>query len=207
MNRLKILRPIVGMLLSTMVLLQASASAEVIDFDGLPKETVVTDQFPSATFSSSTGNSNRAIEYDGADSLPNILCTGPIGEPQNCIEDTYIDFAIPVNDLTFWAIAANVSGPTATFNVYEDGVFSGSVLLNGGGGNVFADLSQFSDVTRLEIVDILDDPNNRSGIGWDTFSFTLASEVPEVPAVSWWGLITMVLLLLGSSTAIMRWRR
>ena len=192
----------------TVALMPASVSADVIDFDALPDGTVVTDQFPQATFSTTTGSENTAIGTSAdADTPPNILCTGPVGEQPTCIEDTYIDFTVPVNALTFWAIAANRHGPTATFNIYEDGVFSGSVPLDGGGGNVFVDLSEFANVTRLEIVDILDDPD-RNGIGWDTFTFTPVSPDDDggVPAVNGIGTMLLLLALLGTGFHFLRRR-
>ena len=195
----------VGLTAVAVALMPASVSADTIHFDDVPHGTIVTDQYPQATFSSNAVNENTVINTArGPNTLPNILCSGPVGEEPNCIEDTYIDFTVPVNDLTFWAIAANFPGPTATFNVFEDGVFSGSVPLDGGAGNVFVDLSEFINVTRLEIVDILDDPDLRNGIGWDTFTFT---PVSPVPAVSYRVLPVLPLLLLTTSTALLLWRR
>jgi MYXO-CTERM domain-containing protein len=153
----------------------ATASAQtVIDFDTLAGGTVVTNQYPGVTFSSSAGNQNYAISRPGsANTAPNILCSGPVGG-LDCLQDTYIDFATPVNNLTFWAIEANVVGVTAQFNVYENSVFSSTVNLNSSGGKgnqEFVDLSSFNNVTRVEIVNILNDPINEQGIGWDTFRY------------------------------------
>lgn len=146
----------------------------VIDFDSLGNGVVVTNQYPGVTFSSSAGNQNYAINRpNSAHTAPNILCSGPIGG-LDCIQDTYIDFAIPVNNLTFWAIEANVAGVTAQFNVYENFALSATVNLNSAGGKgnqEFVDLSAFNNITRVEIVNILNDPINEQGIGWDTFRF------------------------------------
>ena len=152
-----------------------SAQSVVIDFDGLASSTVVTNQYPEATFSSSAGNQNTAFISPSAHSIANILCSGSTSAGIDCLQDTYIDFTNPVKNLTFWAIEANVAGVTAQFNVFESGSLSATVDLlvpvGGAGNNEFVDLSAFTNVTRLEIVNILNDPNNENGIGWDTFSF------------------------------------
>ncbi|KAA0214536.1 MAG: PEP-CTERM sorting domain-containing protein [Leptolyngbya sp. PLA3] len=148
-----------------MAVAAAPAFGTVINFDELASGTIVTNQYAEATFSSSTGFSNTAIAFSG---WGNILCT------PGCIEDTYVDFTNPVNNLMFWAIEANFAGHTADFNVYENGVFAGTVALvsaGGGGNHQLVDLSSFSNVTRLEIVNILDDVIQENGIGWDAFSF------------------------------------
>jgi len=168
--------------------LASSAQAlTVIDFDGFSG--VVTNQYAEAVFSSSVGSANHSFAFGTAHSGPNILCTGGTTGGIDCLRDTYIDFTNPVNDLTFWAIEANVAGVTAQFNVFTNGSFAGTADLvssGGGGNNEFVDLSAFSNITRLEIVNILDDPNNENGIGWDTFSFNV------VPAPS-----SAVLLAIG----------
>jgi hypothetical protein len=45
------------------------------------------------------------------------------------------------------------------------------VSSGGVGNNEFVDLSAFSRVTRVEIVNIFNDFGTENGIGWDTFSF------------------------------------
>ncbi len=176
------------------VFVTSGASATIIDFDNLADETVISNQYPEATFSSSAGNVNLAILHGSNHTPPSILCTGPAGGSQTCVEDTYIDFTVAVTDLTFWAIQANAPGVTAQFNVFENDTFAATVDLVSSGGNPndeFVDLSSFSNVTRLEIVNILRDDAAESGIGWDTFTFT---PIPE-PA-------TLSLLVLGGLLAI-----
>lgn len=171
--------------------LVSAAGAEVIDFDGFTGE--VTNQFASATFSSDAGFSNFATGFPTAHSGANILCTGVQGAI-DCLQPTYVDFTNPVNDLSFWAIEANAVGVTAQFNVYENGAFSATVDLVSSGGfgnNEFVDLSAFSNVTRLEIVNIFNDFSTENGIGWDTFSFTV------VPAPGSAVLMAMGLLSAG----------
>ena len=76
--------------------------------------------------------------------------------------------------------SAGLAGVVATFNVYEDGVLTASVPLNGlgGTGSLTVDLSAYQRVTRLEIVGIDPDPAE-NGIAWDDFSF-----VPNIVQVT-----------------------
>jgi hypothetical protein len=149
----------------------ASASAQVlIDFESLPLGTVVTNQFPEVSFSSSPGNVNSVT---GPLQSGQFICTGPPGAQPTCIEDTYLDFTVPVSGLTFVAVEANCSCPAAFFRIFQDGIFTDTVVLVGLGtsGNKRVDLSAYPSITRLEIVDIVDDPVAENGIGWDEFSF------------------------------------
>ncbi|HZW09885.1 MAG TPA: hypothetical protein VFF69_08270 [Phycisphaerales bacterium] len=159
----------------------AVAQPVEINFDDLASNTIVTNQYPEATFSSVAGVDNMAFGFATADTPPNILCT------PGCLEDTYVDFTNPVNDLSFWAIEANVAGVTAQFNVFENGALSGTVDLVSSGGignNEFVDLSSFSNVTRVEIVNILNDAGNENGIGWDTFRFTVIPAPGALAAIA-----------------------
>lgn len=169
----------------------AHASLVVINFDNLASGTIVTNQYPEATFSAGLGV-NTAFSFGAAHSAPNIICT-PL-----CIEDTYIDFTNPVKNLTFWAIEANAAGHTADFNVFVNGAFAATVPFISAGGslhNEFVDLWAFTNVTRLEIVNILNNPTSENGIGWDTFSF----EVVPAPGAA-------ALLALGGLVAVRRRR-
>jgi hypothetical protein len=154
----------------------AAGAQTVIDFDDLPSPTVVTNQYPEATFSSNNGELNTAFSFATAHSLPNILCSGT-AQVTDCVRDTFIDFTEPVSNLKFWAIEANHPGVTARFNVFESGRFAETVnfVSLGQVGAQLVDLSAFANVTRLEIVDILIDPSE-NGIGWDTFSFSTSEE-------------------------------
>ena len=169
----------------------AATGQTVINFDNLNNNDVVTNQYPGVTFSSSAGNQNYAINRPGsAHTAPNILCSGPIGG-LDCIQDTYIDFSTPVNNLTFWAIEANVVGVTAQFNVYENNAFSTTVDLHssGGKGNMeFVDLTAFNNVTRVEIVNILV-AFDEQGIGWDTFRYYSVPAPGTLGAIAIGGLL------------------
>jgi hypothetical protein len=156
--------------LAVSLICASSARAQVtIDFDDLPAGTLVTNQYPSATFSSEPGFGNFTEQFNGT-----ILCTGPLGGGiPDCVHDTYIDFTVPVTGLHFMAIEPNAPGEVAQFRIFQNGVHTATVDLIGlgGGGNKPVDLTGFTHVTRLEIVNILDDPMNENGIGWDDFQF------------------------------------
>ena len=151
----------------------------IIDFDELADGDVVTNQFPGATFSSSAGNVNLVTTLPNiAHTPPNIICTGPMGGIINCVEDTFVDFTNAVESLTFWAIAVNLSGTVAEVNVFVGDVFDTTVDIVGLGDPFtpfMVDLSSFSNVTRIELVNITD----QGGIGWDTFYFSVTAGLPN----------------------------
>lgn len=153
--------------------------AVVIDFEDLSAGDIVTTQYPGLAFSSSDGNINYANSFGTI-----ILGSGPIGGGATYLEDTYLDFATPVNSLEFDAIEPNFAGVDATFHIFHDGGIATEFLTGlGGPGNKHVDLSSFTGVTRLEIVDILDDPNLENGIGWDNFSFQVVPEPTSLLAL------------------------
>ncbi len=157
-----------GVAFAIIALLASMGRAQtVIDFDDLSHNTVVTSQYPIATFSAETGYENIAIAFSGP-SEPMILCTRVINGGLGCDADTYIDFAAAVNDLTLQAVAVDDPGVVCRVVVYENGIQTAVVDIIGPmmpWGPI--DLSGFSDVTRIEIIDI----NDQGGIGWDDFSF------------------------------------
>lgn len=169
----------------------SGAFAVTIDFDDLTPDTIVTNQYATATFSSSAGNANFAEDQNLGSSLPNFLCTGPDTGGINCIEDTYVDFTNPVNNLSFLAIGVNDSGKVAEVNIYVNNVFDSTIDVIGDGTAFSPDLVSIaqSNVTRIEIVSITD----TAGIGWDDFTF---DPVPE-PA-------SMAALALGSAVLLRR---
>src|SRR4030095_9277461 len=104
------------------------ASATMIDFDDFPDRTLVTNQHAEAAFSSSPGFANYVYSLYQHPNVPNsplnILCTGSASTGSlHCVHDTYIDFTVPVNNLTFWAIEANYGGIAAEFNIFTNGTF------------------------------------------------------------------------------------
>jgi hypothetical protein len=159
--------------------------ANVINFDDLTNGTVVTNQYAAldAIFSSTAGNVNYITaqpQYNGTP--PNFLCTGPAGGGIDCIEETILDFAIPVNGLTFQALGINnTQADVAQVDVFTNGVFNSTVIIPGaaqGNNPEVINLSGFTDVTKIRIYDITDG----GGIGWDTFTFTPAAGSTPEPA-------------------------
>lgn len=169
-----------------------SQAATVVTFDDLTPGTVVTNQYAGVTFSSSPGNANYAYAFGGG----NILCANALAGGAICLPDTYLDFATAVNGLTFWAIEPNFAGPDADFRIFQNGVYTTTVQLIGlgGAGNKFVDLGAYANITRLEIVNILNDPSAENGIGWDDFSFT-----PVVPEPGTYALFALGLAALGAT--------
>jgi len=100
--------------------------------------------------------------------------TGPDGGGGDGLEETYVDFQNPVASLSFSAVAVDAIGPVASVNVFQGGVLTTSVAIDGVGDPatpVRVDLTAFGDVTRIELVAI----NDAGGIAWDDFQFCLAS--------------------------------
>src|SRR5688572_20077523 len=105
------------------LIVPAIAAATVIDFDALTHGTIVTNQYAGAVFSSGPGRVIYAYQFPSiANTSPNIICTGPAAGGIDCTGAVFIDFTVPVNDLTFWAIEANDPGVAAVFNVHENGI-------------------------------------------------------------------------------------
>ncbi len=173
-----------------------------IDFDELEDGTVVTNQFPEATFDSIPGQENVTLTVPDATTDP-FICTRTIGEDaQNCVNPTFVDFTDPVVDLTLMGIGINGVGPVATINVFEDGVPAGSITVIGLGDQftpVTIDLTGFSNVTRIELTEITDP----AGIGWDDFCFDIAGEVPAVSGPG----IAVLVALIAAALALARNRR
>jgi hypothetical protein len=151
-------------------LISAEASAQVtIDFDNLAPGTVVTNQYFLARFFSSPGNHNVAE----AAAVGNVLVSGPVGGTPTGIEDTYVSFTYPVNNLSLTAVEPNGSGVVARLFVFENGFLTGveDLIGLGGPGSKVVDLSAYTNVTRLEIRQIDPDPAE-DGVAWDDFTFT-----------------------------------
>jgi hypothetical protein len=146
------------------------ATAGVVDFDNLVGGTAVTSQFPGVAFSSSPGFENRAIESTITSSPPNGICTAAVTGGFVCTAETIVEFASPVDEVSFFAYGVNDTGVVARLEVFQNGVSSGSIDVVGAGNPsvpVPLDLREFSGVTRLRIHDISDS----YGIGWDDFAF------------------------------------
>jgi hypothetical protein len=145
-----------------------------IDFDALATGVVVNTQFAEATFSAPAGSDNLTVAVAAGSSQPNVIETEPAGGPPDGTRDTYVDFPCPVGSLSFSAIAVDNVGPVASVSVYESGVLTATVAVEGAGTPavpVRVDLTAYNNVTRVEMVGISD----ASGLGWDDFVFCLGS--------------------------------
>lgn len=148
----------------------ASGSQTVINFANLANGTVVTNQYPGVTFSSTPGNVNYVSDQSGYDT-PSFICTGPAGGGIDCTADTIVDFTSPVSGLTFDAAGVNDTGQVAEVKVYGASGLIATVPVIGDAGGFTAqlvDLSTYSDITSIDITDITDG----AGIGWTNFSYT-----------------------------------
>ncbi len=171
-----------------------SLGAQVCDFDALQGGDVVTNQYPGATFSSSAGNDNKVLPFFINDTPPNILCTGLVGGPVDCVAPTFIDFTNPVDSLAFYAIGVDDVGPVADVNVFIGNVFDSTVPVIGAGtpdDNILIDLSPFTNVTRVELTNITDS----FGIGWDTFSFSVTALPSDLDGDGIVGMVDFLALL------------
>jgi len=166
------------------------AQAALIDFESLAAGTQVTNQYAEATFSGTAAN----VVFSQGRPLGQFICgTG-------CITDTFVEFTNPVSNLTFWAIQVDATGKVAEFRVFVNNALAATIDFFGPGTNIggtgaggardeFVDLSLFSGITRLEIVNILNDPTRENGIGWDQFSFDVGgTTVPEPGSLALLGL-------------------
>ncbi len=157
----------------------ASAGQVDINFDDLPQGGTtgvpVTNQYPSATFSSISGYVNYVSTQPSlTSSPPNFICTGPVGGAIDCAHDTIVDFTTPVSGLTFDAIGVNDTGTVANIDVFGTTGLLATVPVVGRASvstPELQDLSSYSNVTRIRIYNITD----AAGIGWDDFIFNQSS--------------------------------
>jgi hypothetical protein len=156
-----------------------------INFDSLANEDVVTSQYGSlATFSSASGEEIVAYDYSSVygGSVPNFICTASLKSGEDCAQSVFVDFTNPVDALYFNALGVDDTGTVAQVNVFESDVFDTTVDVTGVASPftpLSVDLSAFTDVTRIEIVDVTD----VGGVGYDDFRFNAAtSQTPEPSA-------------------------
>jgi hypothetical protein len=153
---------------------KAAAGAQTdIDFSDLADGTVVTNQYPSASFSSTAGGVNYVSDQP-AYNTPSFICTGPAGGSIDCTADTIVNFTSPVSDLTLDAVGVNDTGHVAEAEVFDASGLIATVPIIGDAGGYTAqlvDLSAYSDVTSIDLTDITDG----GGIGWTNFSFNPAA--------------------------------
>jgi hypothetical protein len=142
-----------------------SGATVMINFDDLDPYTVVSSQYPEATF---IPDGTEIWAYPDAgtygSSPPNWI--RPMMDCYPCTEDLVVDFTSPVSNLSFVAVPTDNDYGGATIDVYEDGVLSATVnvdvdIYDG----TLVDLSAYSNVTRIHIRGVF----NR--LVYDNFSF------------------------------------
>jgi hypothetical protein len=160
------------------------AGATIINFDDLPNNTIVTNQYPEATFSSNPGFVNWTTAQDLGSSPPNFICTGPASGGIDCAHDVFVDFTNPVNNLRFVGVGVNNTGVVAQVDVFVNGINTATVPMIGQ-GNPFVpvpvDLTAFPDVTRIAIHDVTD----RGGSVGTTSRSTPPPPRSPTPSRSW----------------------
>ena len=158
-------------------------TASVINFDNLAAGTIVTNQYPLATFSGDPAFPNQVVASTDA-SQPNSIGAptpaadggDPIGNPYD--HPLYIDFTTPVDDLQFLQMRDDAAAGTEIeqVNVFQNGKQTATVPVYSNGqartpGKV--DLSAYSGITRIEIVDVTDP----AGLLYDDFRFMVAPDL------------------------------
>jgi hypothetical protein len=183
--------------LAGLLLISACGNCASINFDNLANGAIVTTQYASlATFSSTPAEQIAVYNFSASfgGSPPNFICTESVQGAQDCAGAVFLDFTNPVNGLSFSALGVDNVGLAAKVNVYENNVFNSTVSVLGTGTPLtphFVDLSAFTNVTRIEIVNVIDS----NGIGYDDFVFNpAASPTPEPSAFP---LISVALVALG----------
>ncbi|MCB9791389.1 MAG: hypothetical protein H6741_01565 [Alphaproteobacteria bacterium] len=141
-----------------------------ISFDNVSG--AVTTQYDElATFSSEEGHQLITTTAGGfAVSEPNFVCTATGGTSLNCDRDIYVDFTHPVRSVRIWAVGCNTDGVIARARLLDGDTLLGEEDLIGDGDDAdpeLIDLSAYSGVTRLEIVEVSD----AYGLGFDDLSF------------------------------------
>jgi hypothetical protein len=147
----------------------AGGGATTIDFDELTTGAVVTDQFPGVVFSAPVGPSVTVFTQNLGTSLPNFICGS------SCTDVT-VEFSPPVQGLSFVPLGDDVAGVTAQVTVFHGGDSPTTVDIISDGIHVgeetdLVDLSSFSDVSRIDIINVTD----LGGLGFDDFNFTTSS--------------------------------
>lgn len=179
-------------LLST-ALACASASAETLNFEGLPAGDLGTSvlNLPQAHIQSlgTTLFANSAFTGTGGS-----ICAAfhPTVDATSCASDLLITFSSAVSHLSLYTTGYD-DGDSVTISAY-----AGSMLLDNRviTSDTAVDFSSLSGVTKL----VFDDQSTGSGYAYGNFSFTLsASAVPE-PA-------SALLMLLGAAALLPLARR
>lgn len=182
------MRAVCFLVVASSLAVAGTTRAVVMNFDSTPSGTIADSFFAGVTFSSEAGFNTAVHTYIGPSpiSAPNVLTPYyvPLNIPQS-VPDLYVDFATPVNNLSFLAVAADEFGVVARVHVYTTGnVLLGTDNIIGtanapntfGFGSTLVNLGAYSNVTRIEVVPPigsfdLDSAYGGGGLAYDNFSF------------------------------------
>ncbi|MEO8039097.1 MAG: PEP-CTERM sorting domain-containing protein [Betaproteobacteria bacterium] len=182
---------------------RAQTATVTIDFDdqpgGLPPSPAVTTGMfsPFATFSTIAGS--KLLIFSAADAVggspPNVLTAAADVVLGPFDSDVFVDFTHPVQDLHFKVSSGNDVGNIGSVNVFVDGSLASTLGIIGTGEftvPIPIDLTSFTNVTRVEIVNITDE----FGLSYDDFVFT--APVPEPATAAMLAVGLMIILGLAS---------
>ena len=138
----------------------ATARPVTITFDTLATNTPVSNQYQTASFSSYAGGTvSTAYDSSYGGSPPNgIIATSGAGFNYWPSADLYVNFAIPVNGLSFRILGSQAGGSSALIDVYVNNIYSTTINFNsarGFPGQVLppqtVNLAGISHITRIAI--------------------------------------------------------
>lgn len=182
---------LVAGLLATAINTHAAEAAPVtIDFESFSTGDIV-GTIGNVTFSAAGGA--QVYDLGGPFASSGTKTVGPSGSAFN--GDLFLQFASPVTDVSFFSGAGDRNGKQANINIFTNGVLTSTTDLTGDGDPTtpdFQDLTAFSSVTRVEIVNVTDS----AGLVYDDFSYDVAQSasvpVPETFGLLGAGLIGLV---------------
>ncbi|MEX5728849.1 hypothetical protein Ga0609869_002202 [Rhodovulum iodosum] len=156
----------------------AFATTELLTFEEFADGDLITT-VGNATFT--TNGATEVYDFGGSYAQSGVNTIAPDASGGSFNGDLYVDFFEAVSDLSFWSGGDDTAGTQATINVFVGGLFDTAVALSGDGDATtteFHDLSAFVDVTRIEVVNVVDD----FGLVYDDFSYSYAVDVVPLPA-------------------------
>ncbi|HLO87606.1 MAG TPA: PEP-CTERM sorting domain-containing protein [Nostocaceae cyanobacterium] len=175
------------------------AQAAVINFDSLPSETTVTNQYPEVTFSSEPGFEVAAFPVAAfyGSSSPNVIAVRNLNGSLDANRNLFVDFSQAVNNLSFLVVGNNTNGSSALIDIFTTTGFAGQVNLVTDGNVLSPDLinlASFTNITRISINSITD----VGGIGYDDFKFEVSSATSVPEPATLFGLFTIAAFAVSS---------
>ncbi len=152
----------------------SGASADTLDFTGLPEITLITSATLNLTNATLTSEFDAFQIIDGGTSngLGRVAAVDPV--LYSAAADLEISFAYDVADLSFFSFGWG-SGDTAEITAFLDGSSLGSLTV---ASNGLIDFSSFGAIDAL----FIDDSSTANGMGYGDFSFSAAEAAVPLPA-------------------------